>query len=73
MGGFTAAQIIGQGGTFVVTADARAGERVVLVRHSDKKPRCFIDAGTALKLLRDVGFGVVSAELAAWQPGQGSL
>ena len=60
-GGLAAAQIVGQGRVFVVTADARAGGRVVLVRHSDRQPRTFSDAGTALKLLRDVGFATVTA------------
>ncbi|HBI9827810.1 TPA: hypothetical protein LAF97_004970, partial [Escherichia coli] len=67
------AQIVGQGRVFVVTADARAGGRVVLVRHSDRQPRTFSDAGTALKLLRDVGFATVTADMAAWRPEQAEI
>lgn len=72
-GGLAAAQIVGQGRVFVVTADARAGGRVVLVRHSDRQPRTFSDAGTALKLLRDVGFATVTADMAAWRPEQAEI
>lgn len=72
-GGLAAAQIVGQGRVFVVTANARAGGRVVLVRHSDRQPRTFSDAGTALKLLRDVGFATVTADMAAWRPEQAEI
>lgn len=72
-GGLAGAQIVGQGRVFVVTADARAGGRVVLVRHSDRQPRTFSDAGTALKLLRDVGFATVTADMAAWRPEQAEI
>ena len=68
-GGLAAAQIVGQGRVFVVTADGR----VVLVRHSDRQPRTFSDAGTALKLLRDVGFATVTADMAAWRPEQAEI
>jgi hypothetical protein len=72
-GGLAAAQIVAHGRTFHVTADARTGGRVVLVRHVDRQPRPFSDAGTALKLLHEIGFAVVSAELAAWRPEQAEL
>lgn len=72
-GGLSAAQIVGQGRLFLVTADARAGGRIVLVRHSDRQPRTFSDAGTALKLLRDVGFASVTADMAGWRPEQAEI
>lgn len=73
VGGLVAAQIIGQGQSFVVTADARTGVRVVLVRNSDSQPRMFSDAETALKLLRNVGFVHVTAELSYWRPEQAEI
>lgn len=72
-GGLVAAQIVGQGQSFVVTADARTGGRVVLVRNSDRQPRMFSDAETALKLLRNIGFVHVAAELSNWRPEQAEI
>ncbi|EMP3151663.1 hypothetical protein WDX82_005120 [Salmonella enterica] len=72
-GGLSAAQIVAKGRQFLVTADARAGGRIVLVRHSDRKPRTFSDAGTALKLLREVGFASVTADMTGWQPAQAEI
>ena len=44
--------------------------RVVLVRYSDRKPRLFVEPGTALKLLREIGFGTAKVNMAGWQPDQ---
>lgn len=71
-GGFSAAQLEASGKGFFIVADSRTGGRVVLVRHSDRKPRVFIDPGTAIRLLHDVGFGSVSVDMAAWLPNQHS-
>lgn len=72
-GGLTAAQVVATGQRFHVVADTKAGGRVVLVRHSDSSPRFFSDPGTAIKMLRDVGFSVVTVNVADWKPEQGTL
>jgi hypothetical protein len=72
-GGLSAAQVVATGKRFHAVADTKGGDRVVLVRHSDTTARAFSDPGTALKLLRDVGFRVVTVDMTDWQPGQGAL
>lgn len=72
-GGLTAARVVATGKRFHVVADTKGGNRVVLVRHSDTTARAFSDPGTALKLLREVGFQVVAVDMTAWQPEQGTL
>jgi len=72
-GGLSAARVVATGKRFHVVADTKGGDRVVLVRHSDTTPRFFSDPGTALKLLRDVGFHVVTVEMTDWKPAQGEL
>ena len=42
----------------------------MLVRYSDRKPRLFVEPGTALKLLREIGFGTAKVNMAGWQPDQ---
>lgn len=69
-GGLTGARLQAQGKGFFVIADSRTGDAVILVRNSDHQPRFFIDPGTAIKLLHDIGFGVVQVDMAAWQPNQ---
>ena len=72
-GGLTAARVVAAGKRFHAVADTKAGDRVVLVRHSDTTARAFSDPGTALKLLREVGFLVVAVDMTDWQPAQGAL
>lgn len=72
-GGLSAAQVVATGKRFHIVTDTKAGGRAVLVRHSDNAPRFFSDPGTAIKLLRDVGFTVVAVEMAAWKPEQAEL
>lgn len=72
-GGLTAAQVVATGKRFHIVADTKGGSRVILVRHSDTTARAFSDTGTALKLLRDIGFQVVTVDMTDWQPGQGAL
>ena len=67
-GGISAAHVVANGKRFHVVADTKGGNRVVLIRHSDTAARAFSDPGTALKLLHQVGFQVVT-----WQPEQGEL
>ena len=50
--------------------EVSADGRVVLVRYSDRKPRLFVEPGTALKLLREIGFGTAKVNMAGWQPDQ---
>lgn len=69
-GGLSAVRLIASGSRFYVALDTRAGGVAVLVRHADQTPRYFSDAGTALRLLHDVGFRVASVDMAAWAPGQ---
>jgi hypothetical protein len=69
-GGLSGAELMAQGKGFYVVAASRTGGRVILVRHSDRQPRLFVDPGTAIKLLHDIGFGVCSVNMAAWQPNQ---
>jgi len=69
-GGLAAATLKAEGKDFYIVADSRSGGRVVLVRYSDRKPRPFAEPGTALKLLREIGFGSVKVDMAAWQPDQ---
>ncbi len=72
-GGLAAARVVATGKRFHAVADTKGGGRVVLVRHSDTTARAFSDPGTALKLLRDIGFRVVTVDMTDWQPGQGAL
>jgi len=72
-GGLSAAQVVATGNRFHVVADTKGGDRVVLVRHSDGTARAFSDAGTALKLLREIGFWVVTVNMTEWQATQGTL
>ena len=51
-GGLAAVTLEAHGKGFYLVADSRSGGRVVLVRYSDRKPRLFVEPGTALKLLR---------------------
>ena len=63
-GGLSAAQVALSGKRFHVMADTKGGDRVILVRHSDFTARAFSDPSTALKLLREVGFSVVTVYMA---------
>lgn len=72
-GGLTAARIVATGKRFHAVADTKGGDRVVLVRHSDTTARAFSDPGTALKLLRDIGFRIITVDMTEWQPEQGAL
>ncbi len=72
-GGLSAAQVVATGNRFHVVADTKGGDRVILVRHSDGTARAFSDTGTALKLLRDVGFCVITVDMTDWQATQGTL
>ncbi len=72
-GGLTAARVVAAGKRFHVVSDTKGGDRVILVRHSDTTARAFSDPGTALKLLREIGFRVVTVDMTDWQPGQGTL
>lgn len=72
-GGLSAAQIVAAGKRFHVVADTKGGDRVVLVRHLDTTARAFSDVGTALKLLREIGFRVVTVDMTDWQAAQGAL
>jgi hypothetical protein len=69
-GGLTAVTIRAQGNAFFIVADFRSGGQVVLVRYSDRKPRQFVDPGTALKLVRSIGFGSATVDMIDWQPDQ---
>src|SRR5690606_40580993 len=62
-GGLTAVTIRAQGNAFFIVADFRSGGQVVLVRYSDRKPRQFVDPGTALKLVRSIGFGSATVDM----------
>lgn len=72
-GGLAAARVVATGKRFHVVADTKGGDRVVLVRHSDTTARAFSDPGTALRLLREVGFQVVAVDMTTWQPEQNAL
>jgi hypothetical protein len=72
-GGLVAACVVANGKRFHVVADTKGGDRVVLVRHSDTTARAFSDPGTALKLLREVGFLTITVDMTNWQPAQGEL
>ncbi len=72
-GGLSGARIVAAGSRFYVALDIRAGAVAVLVRHADQSPRYFSDAGTALRLLHNLGFRAVACDLDAWEPGQQSL
>lgn len=69
-GGLAAVTIQAQGKGFYIVADSRSGGRIVLVRYSDRKPRLFVDPGTALKLVRSIGFATATVEMADWHPEQ---
>lgn len=72
-GGLTTACVVAAGKRFHTVVGTKGGDRVVLVRHSDTTARAFSDPGTALKLLRDIGFRVVTVDMTDWQPDQGAL
>lgn len=72
-GGLTGAQIIAHGRRFHVTADTRTGERVILVKYTGRTPRPIADPTTAIKMLYDIGFKVVTVEMSDWQPEQVEL
>lgn len=57
-----------RGRGFCVVADYRSGARAVLGRYSDLQPRTFLDAGRALRLLRDIGLGTAKVEMTEWTP-----
>jgi len=69
-GGFVRAELLGIGAIFLVVAHARSGDRIVLVRNSDRRPREFAEAGTALRLVRDTGFARTDVSLERWEPSQ---
>lgn len=72
-GGLTAAQIVAHGRRFHVTADTRTGERVILVKYTGRTPRPIADPATAIKMLYDIGFKVVTVEMTDWEPEQVEL
>lgn len=69
-GGFVRAELIGLGSIFLVVAHARSGDRIVLVRNSDRTPREFSEAGTAIRVVRDAGFAQLAVSLERWEPSQ---
>ena len=73
MGGLAAARIVANGRRFHVVVSPRAGDSVMLVRHSDRAPRPFSDPGTAIRMLHDIGFRTVTVETGAWSPDQAEL
>lgn len=72
-GGLSGAKIVAGGKRFHVVVDTKAGGQVVLVRHSDNKPRLFSDPGTAIKLLHEIGFRVVTVDMARWTADQAEI
>lgn len=72
-GGLTAAQIVAHGRRFHLTADTRTGERVILVKYTGRTPRPIADPTTAIRMLYDIGFKVVTVEMTDWQPEQAEL
>jgi len=72
-GGLTAARIVANGNRYHAVADTKSGDRVVLVRYSDTTARAFSDPGTALKMLHEIGFRVITVDMTNWQAGQSSL
>lgn len=72
-GGLAAAQVVATGRRFHVVADTKSGDRVILVRHSDTTARAFSGADTALKLLREIGFCLISVDMTEWNPDQSPL
>ena len=71
-GGILAAALKPHGSVFYIAAEVRTGGSAVVVR-KDKHPRLFKDPTTALRLLRDMGFGTVSVDLASWNENQPAL
>jgi hypothetical protein len=69
-GGFVRAELVGIGSIFLVVAHARSGDPIVLVRNSDRTPREFSEAGTAIRLVRDAGFAQLGVSLERWEPAQ---
>jgi hypothetical protein len=72
-GGLSGAKIVAGGKRFHVVVDTKAGGQVVLVRHSDNQPRFFSDPGTAIKLLHEIGFRLVTVDMSGWNVGQAGL
>lgn len=72
-GGLAAAQVVATGNRFHVVADTKSGDRVILVRHADTTARAFSGVNTALKLLREIGFCLVTVDMTDWQAGQSPL
>jgi hypothetical protein len=72
-GGLSGAKIVAGGRRFHVVVDTKAGGQVVLVRHLDSRPRFFSDPGTAIKLLHDIGFRMITVDMSGWNAGQAEL
>lgn len=66
-GAFVRADLIGLGSIFLVMAQARSGDRIVLVRNSDRTPREFSEASTALRVVREAGFAQLGVNLERWE------
>ncbi|WP_281661172.1 hypothetical protein [Microvirgula aerodenitrificans] len=73
MGGLTAARVVANGSRFHAVADTANGDQIVLARHSDATARAFSDPGTVLRMLRDIGFRVVTVDMTNWHPEQNCL
>lgn len=72
-GGLSTAKIVASGKRFHVVVGTKAGGEIVLTRHSDNQPRPFSDPSTAIRLLHDIGFQVVTIDMTNWTPNQTQL
>lgn len=72
-GGLTTAKIVASGKRFHVVVGTRAGGEVILTRHLDNQPRPFSDPSTAIKLLHDIGFKILTVDMTNWTPDQTQL
>lgn len=72
-GGLTAARVVASGANFNIVVVTKNGDKVILTRNLDAAIRAFGDIKTPLKLLRNIGFQIVTVNMANWQIDQRSL
>ena len=71
-GGILSVSLVGQGGTFHVTAETRRGE-AVLTKARSTVLREFRDVQRATLLLRELGVRVLSVDTKTWRPEQADI
>jgi len=69
-GGVKGITLTGQGASFFLQIDTRAGHQAVLAKARSTEPRRFGNPASAMMVMRELGIGVAQVEISRWDPSQ---